>query len=186
MVRVFKCRISVMPEAYIAGAAVLLLVPIPWASAWLFSAAWHELCHCISLKLCSHSIEEIVIGANDTEIRTGCLSEKETVICALAGPIGGLILLLFSEYFPKLGLCALLQSAFNLLPVYPLDGGRALRSIVCLLFPDRIAKNICNGVEAFLIILMLLGISFLNLGIFPVVIVVLIICKIKKIKIPCK
>lgn len=64
------------------------------------------------------------------QIHTGDMSPAEAVICALSGPLGGLLLTLTIGYLPRLALCALVQSIFNLLPFYPLDGGRALRAML--------------------------------------------------------
>ena len=48
------------------------------------------------------------------------------LLAVLAGPVGSLLLLGVHRWFPRLALCGLVQGLFNLLPVRPLDGGRAL------------------------------------------------------------
>ena len=58
------------------------------------------------------------------------MSGGREVVCILAGPLGGLSLLLLCRRFPRVAICGMLQSVYNVLPIYPLDGGRALRGIL--------------------------------------------------------
>lgn len=178
------------PETGILAAAILLLVPLRWALAWITAALWHELFHCLALLLCGRRVYGISIGICGAQIYTDNLRDLETFVCALAGPVGGLTLLLFSAIFPRLALCGLLQSIFNLLPVYPLDGGRVLRGITAALLPEKWANRICVAVEtAVFIITGLLGFvsCFIwKLGIFPAIFAVLFIAQRKKRKRPCK
>ena len=77
-------------------------------------------------------------------------------ICALAGPLGSFLLISFCHVLPYTAVCGLFQGLFNLLPVYPLDGGRAIR---CLLEgisgqnAGRIADWIEFAVLGFLLVL---------------------------------
>ena len=61
------------------------------------------------------------------------MSAGRELLCVLAGPVGGLLLASFYRGIPRVAICAAAQSAFNLLPVYPLDGGRAMGCMVELL-----------------------------------------------------
>lgn len=180
----------VAPETGILAALMLLLIPLKWVCAWFIAALWHELFHYLALLLCGRRVYGVCVGINGTEIYTDNLSDLDTLLCALAGPTGGLLLLLLSGVFPRLAVCALLQSAFNLLPVYPLDGGRALRGLADLLFPERWAKGICAAIEIFVLAAAVcfgLVSSFLwKLGILPILLTVFFIAHMKKIKRPCK
>ena len=51
-------------------------------------------------------------------------------VIALAGPFGGLVLLLTARWLPRLAICGLMQSVFNLLPISPLDGSRAVSAML--------------------------------------------------------
>ena len=190
MARDFDCTLHILPEACVVAAAILLLIPLQWALAWIAAAICHELFHCLALVLCRKDIQEVVIGANGAEIRTGMLSNKESIVCTLAGPVGGFLLLLVLDTFPRLAICGFLQSLFNLIPIYPMDGGRALRGLIDLVLSERTAGMLCNIVEIlFLVLIFLLGLFltvFLKLGLSPVLIAVFFAIHIKKIKRPCK
>ena len=107
----------------------LLVLPLRLVfSAWT-AALVHELGHLTALWLWDVRIHRVDVNGFGAKIETSPMSAGEELCCALAGPAAGLILWLFRGCFPLIGLCALLQSVFNLIPLYPLDGGRALRAM---------------------------------------------------------
>ena len=190
MLRISNCSICITPEACIAAAAMLLIIPFPWALAWILAVIWHELFHCLALILCRKHIQEIIIGSNGAEIISDSLTDLEVLICALAGPFGGFTLLLLSGLFPQLSVCGFLQSIFNLLPLYPLDGGRALQGFAGLILPDRGTKMLCNTVENLFLVLLfafaVIWMFILKLGFMPLLLAVCLVVYTKKIKTPCK
>ena len=94
------------------------------------------------------------------------------LVCALAGPAGGLLLLLLLRWMPVIALTGAVQSMYNLLPIYPTDGGRALRCGVQLLWPDKTAHKISYIIEtvalSFIIAFCVYGSVCLRLGIIPI------------------
>ena len=110
-------------------ALLLLTLPLPWVVASLCAAAFHELCHILALVLMHRPIVGIRIGTRGAQILTTPMGPKEELLCAAAGPLGSLFLLLFLRQLPRLALCAGIQGLFNLIPLYPMDGGRILRSL---------------------------------------------------------
>ena len=122
-----KLKISVDPRAYIVFSAMLLLLGPNWMCAVIFSAAVHELGHLTALWMYDCKVFSIRILPFGARIDTGWLHGKIGILCALAGPIAGGMLVFAYPAAPKTAFCALVQTLFNLLPIYPLDGGQALR-----------------------------------------------------------
>ena len=127
---------------------MLLILPLPWLAAIFLAAIIHELCHLIVLKLCGIRVYQIHIRKHGAEIETEALSPLQELLCAAAGPAGSFLCLIFKEHFPILALCGLLQGIYNLLPIYPLDGGRIVHAFTVILFPYH-AEAICKFTSLF-------------------------------------
>lgn len=128
------------PGAVIAVACGVLLVPLRWLVSVILAAVFHESCHILALKLAKRRIRRIIISASGTTIETQPLEPGTELLCALAGPVGSLLLVGVFPSFPELAVCGLVHGVWNLLPVYPLDGGRVLRSGLYLIWPERAAS----------------------------------------------
>ena len=108
------------------SAVCVLIIPLEWLFSWIIAVTIHELSHYLILKLCRVQIYAISITSSGAIIETEPMPVYKEIISALAGPLGGLCVLSLARYFPVVAICAFFQSIFNLLPIYPLDGGRAL------------------------------------------------------------
>ena len=100
---------------------------------WPFLAAMavHELAHAAVLLLLGGRIESVRLSFAQVELRTGLLSDRTELWSTAAGP--GINLLcgwLFRRWTPAFAAVSLLLAVFNLLPVWPLDGGRLLRTLL--------------------------------------------------------
>ena len=173
-------RIS--PYACIAGALLLMVVPARWCLGAVLAAFFHELSHLGAIYLAGEQVICISIGGLGAKMETLPMSRGREALCALAGPVGSLLLAQGFSFFPEMALCALVQGLYNLIPVYPLDGGRILR---CLL-----PSSVCTGIEVFAIILLMgSGIwccfSF-ELGILPMIPGLTAAIRSVTRKIPCK
>ena len=132
-----KLEVSVSWSVFLIVSLALLILPIRWVLAWLFAVAVHEMGHFLSLKAMKVPIYSVSISQNGAIIASGELSGAQELICGLSGPLAGLGLTLLSRWLPCCAVCAFLQSLFNLLPIYPLDGGRAVRVISTYLTGTR-------------------------------------------------
>lgn len=181
---------GIRAEWWILAALGLLVLPLRWFLAALIAAAVHELCHIGAVWLCGGRLNGFRMGLDGAVLDAYGLSRKQMLFCSLAGPLGPLLLVPLARYIPCIAVCAAIQSTYNLLPVYPLDGGRALRSFLTMVCPMRIGEKIVRGVEWICLGgILCLGIytSFwLHLGIMPLMAAIALVAKTKFGKIPCK
>ena len=182
--------VSVSADFYVAAAAGILILPLPWLGAWMLSACVHELCHYIALKYCGCRVTAINISIKGVFMETDGLTVGKEAFCAYAGPVGPLLLLLFANQIPRTCICIFLQSLYNLLPVFPLDGGRGLGCALQKVFGEEKGKRAFRVVELVVLCLLmavaLYAMLNLGLGFLPCLLVISLIIKNKKINIPCK
>ena len=188
--RAAKEKLSVTTEFFFFLAVVFLLVPIQWFGAWVLALSFHELCHYTALRLCGGEVAGIQIGCRGITIKTQPLSFGKEAFCAYAGPLGGLVVLLFARYLPRTAICELLFSAYNLLPIFPLDGGRGLTCILKKFLPtviaDRVSCYVENGTLLSIFVIAIYAVFRLGLGLLPAVISVIVLLRSKGIKLSCK
>jgi len=165
-----------------AIALVLILTKQIEVYAWLMLFALiHELAHMcagLSLKLKPKALEVQAFGIS---IVFECFenSEKNKIIIASAGPfINILIAILFSFIHIKASSIIVntnvLLAILNLVPIYPLDGGRILHAIICLKNGKKIADEVVYKTSNALVIVMtalssILILVYKNIGLFLII-----------------
>lgn len=116
------------------------------------------------------------------KVKFGNIFEVKKIIVALAGPLTNFIIVVLAlnlnlEIVSNMIIiyCNLLLMIFNLLPIYPLDGGRILNSVLYILFGKIKSEQMINNIS--FAVLMLITISssiivyaFKNISIFLIVI----------------
>ena len=116
---------------WIVYALMVLLFPLRMLAGIVLAASVHELGHILALILCGGQLQRICLRAGGAKIEATPLPPGRALMCTLAGPAAGALTILAWNTFPELAVAGLVQTGFNLLPIYPLDGGRALRNICC-------------------------------------------------------
>lgn len=178
------------PGFFLFLAGMLLILPLDWCLALMTAATFHEVCHLLALRLCGCHPHLTQLGASGATIQAHNLSPIKTLLCTLAGPLGALLLLPLVRCFPRLVLCAVIQSSFNLLPISCLDGGHALRCCLEQFLPPNTVAFICMCIEKLVLILIacfgLYGTFILKLGLLPLLAAGILIFKGSGGKTPCK
>lgn len=183
-------KIRVSGATLIWLALLTLILPLRWIVAAIFAAAFHEGCHILAIRLCGGSIHDLKIGQRGASMGVAVLTTWQELVCALAGPVGSFLLLFAAKYFPRLAVCALFHGVYNLLPVYPMDGGRALRCILSILLGEKRAEFACLWIERLLLGLLLAagfyGLLVLRIGFYPLLLAGFVMIKANMRKMPCK
>ena len=185
-----KSYIKISPQLYILAAIIILVLPLPWLLGWILAVIIHEFFHCIALCFVGKEIGCIQFGLQGAKIDTQAMSDWQTVFCALAGPVGGLFILSIRCIFPEAALCSLLLSVYNLIPISPLDGGRAFRAGMHMVLPEPVSEAVSEIIEKIALIVICLVSLFSSfawkLGVMPLLFAILFVTRMCKIKIPCK
>lgn len=159
----------------------------------MFFCAIHELGHIaigILLKMKIEKLEILPCGLSisfqanpkdlNHKIKNGTLLELKKTIVALAGPIVSLILTITYIYINPTFITQedaiysnMLILIFNMLLIYPLDGGRILKGILYIEFGNLKSKRIVNYISNFTMIIFTISSSiavyyFKNIAIFLV------------------
>ena len=113
--------------------------------AFLAAAAAHEAGHVMAIYLVGGKVTKLRLGMCDAKIETRGLGYRQEIFCALAGPgMSVLVCLALRKAYATCAAISLLLGLFNAMPVYPLDGGRALRAGLCLFLPLGRAEAVSN------------------------------------------
>lgn len=152
---------------------VLLAIPLNWSLAVFAAIIFHELCHATAIVLSGSKILNLDATSSGIVMNVAPMNPLQELLCALAGPAGSFFLILFSRQFPELAFCGLMHGMYNMLPIYPLDGGRCLMCLCQIFLRKRDTDRICMHIQfVFLCFLCFAGIYlsiFLKNGILPII-----------------
>lgn len=175
--------VSVDPRCYIVAAFGIMLLPIRWILGAVLAAAFHELCHMAMIIAMGGTIHCLTIRPSGAVICMDLIAKGKELLCAAAGPAGSFMLLFVSKWFPEVALCGLVQGIFNLLPVYPLDGGRIVKCMLAFLSPER-AEGITKRISG--LVAMGMTVASLLWGFLPGFLLFAGLIRTSLRKIPCK
>ncbi len=155
-------------------AVVCLMAWVDWKICLLFLAAsvWHELGHMLVMVLLRVPVQGVSVSAAGAVLHGRIRTYRQELLCAAAGPVSSFLLtLLTMRIAPMLAIVSGLLGLVNLLPLYPLDGGRVLRACLLLYWEDR-AERILSSVTFVTCCLLMIGActltACLQAGIWPI------------------
>ncbi len=151
-----QSRLHISAGAVLAAALLYFFIDPKTLWALLLPAAAHELGHVLALRLMGMRIKGFRAEMKGLCIDyCGFCGNRGHIFAAAAGPMAGLLYAFAASYAARLfdsdtaALSAgisLLLSAFNLLPVLPLDGGRIFSLVACALLGvgrgERLTKKV--------------------------------------------
>lgn len=141
----------------------------------------HELCHLFAgliLKMKVKRITIMPVGLSiefkvpyqdlNIKILKSNKHELKKIFIAIAGPLINIIIL-FITFFLNIKIelkyliiySNLVIALFNLLPIYPLDGGRIMKSILCLIKGRKRAESLINKISNSMFFLIMFVFSIL-------------------------
>ena len=124
-------RVEADSGFFLVLALMLLLFPLKLVAGILLAALIHEGGHLLAIRLCGGRALALRLHAGGARIETAPMEPGKAALCALAGPAAGALTIFAWRFFPEMALAGLVQTIFNLLPIYPLDGGQVVRNICC-------------------------------------------------------
>ena len=167
-----KTALVISAPACIGFALMVLILPIRWIVAAVVAAAVHELFHASAVILCGGRLFGFHIGMKGATMTAEPMSPGRELFCTLAGPFGSFLLLLFIRWIPRIAFCGAVHCVYNFLPLYPMDGGKALLCLLEILIPQKadwfFEKIQCCCIAVIWILAIYMSV-FRHLGLLPLV-----------------
>lgn len=156
-------------------ALLLLVLPLRWICAIVIAAAMHEMGHIFAVKAFGGDIHKFSFNWDGAVLHAHLPHRWQGVLAILAGPCVGSMLVVFGRWFPRIAIVAAAQTIFNLLPIYPLDGGRLIH---CLCGNKRAVAWIEYVMIVCLVLAGMYLAFYLRWGLLPVALVFSLICRV--------
>lgn len=122
-----KKFVVIQPGFFLIAAVYMLSLPLGAMKGMLIAALLHEMGHLLATAVFGGKVRRIVIGAWGIQLQADFSCMWQSGLAILAGPAVSLLLVFLYPEHPSVAIWGLMQCLVNLLPLYPLDGGRLYR-----------------------------------------------------------
>ena len=124
------------------------LTGLDWFLSIFAAVLLHELAHTAVAKKLKHPVDHVYLDVFNgaAAIDTTYMAYKDTILIVLGGPLSNLVLY-FIGYYLGLDIFSsvnLFLFIFNILPIYPMDGGRISKAICQWVTKPSVGRKI-NG-----------------------------------------
>lgn len=171
-----------------------LMQGLLWAPILFISVLWHEYGHALAIDKFGYGKSMIVLqglgGVTVNQARSHA-TPKQSIVISLAGPafsfsltvvFGAISFLLqpsglLGQFVTQMALANLVWTVFNLLPIFPLDGGNVMRSVIQLITKNtRRSWELTAYISLFFVgALVLASWNFLGQSLFFIILLVFIL-----------
>lgn len=151
----------------------------------LAASALHEAGHLLILRLLGVPILRLRLYMSGAILQTPLLAYRRELLAAAAGPaVNALLFYASVQTRPAFALINFALLVYNLLPFYPLDGGRILRALLRDLLGERLGTWIELAIEALCLALLLCAAIWLtcvlHIGLWPIVVYACLLLRIAR------
>lgn len=169
-----RCSIDITPAFAVFLCAYYYFDPAHTFAPFLAAVTLHEAGHLLMLWLLRVRVHKLRLAVSGAVIETDWLPYRKEIVVALAGPAVNGATLLLARRAPLFALVNFCLLAYNLLPFYPLDGGRVLHALLHLLLSDRMARVLERCIAAVSLALLIAFSCYLtcvwHAGLWPVLV----------------
>lgn len=164
-----KLKFTIHPLFFVFGLYFALTGKVFFFIMIVLSAVLHEFGHYVSSEKCGYKLDKICLMPYGAIIKGDMVSfdYKDEVVIAFFGPLTNfLVVLAFVSlwwfapetyaYTEQIVFCNLSLATINLLPCYPLDGGRILLASLSVWIKRKTALLVCKIISTILGLFLLL------------------------------
>ena len=171
-----------MTPGFAAALCLLGWCDLRLCGFFLLGLTVHEAAHLTALALFRRPVLGLTLSAGGAKIETEALTLRQEALSAAAGPLVNLLSgALTLRCVPAFSAVSLGLAAVNLLPLYPLDGGRILRAALLSRLPPERTERILRLAVWLTCSTLMVGACWLTVwrqaGLWPIFAALVLLCR---------